>query len=276
MKRISVLGVCLMMAASVFAQVPQPQVITAMNLYVTYNKTSNLLFPYVIKSVDRGSRDLLAQKAKGVENILQVKAGKADFPETNLSIVTADGKLYAFNVLYAEKPGELNWLFPKDKAPQAGPVLFPDSVHSSVLEENAAWVSDQPGMFKRLTDHSFGIQVRLKGLYIDHDVFYYQLELRNTTHINYSPDLLRLFIKDRRQSKRTASQELLQEPLLIYGNAAMIAANSTQTIVVALPKFTIPDKKQLVVQVMERHGGRHLQLKLGNKTIVKACPILNE
>ena len=43
-------------------------------LTIAVNKTTNLIFPYAIKSVDRGSADVLAQKAKGVENILLVKA----------------------------------------------------------------------------------------------------------------------------------------------------------------------------------------------------------
>lgn len=46
-----------------------------------------------LKSVDRGSKDVLAQKAKGVESILQVKAAKTNFDETNLTVINADGKL---------------------------------------------------------------------------------------------------------------------------------------------------------------------------------------
>jgi len=36
------------------------------------------------------------------------------------------------------------------------------------------------------------------------------------------------------------------------------------------PKFTIPDKKYLFIQIMEKNGGRHLQLRVHNRTIVKA------
>jgi hypothetical protein len=55
-------------------EVLKTTVIEPYPLWVTLNKTTNLIFPYAIKSVDRGSRDVLAQKAKGVENILLVKA----------------------------------------------------------------------------------------------------------------------------------------------------------------------------------------------------------
>ena len=51
------------------------------HLNITYSKTTHLLFPFAIISIDRGSKDILAQKAKGVENVLQIKAAKPDFDQ---------------------------------------------------------------------------------------------------------------------------------------------------------------------------------------------------
>ena len=62
--------------------------IESYQLEVTYDKTTNLVFPSAIISVDKGSEDILVQKATGVENILRVKAGVKDFAETNLSYCT--------------------------------------------------------------------------------------------------------------------------------------------------------------------------------------------
>ena len=50
-------------------------IIEPYHLAITYYKTTNLIFSFSITSVDRGSCDVLAQKTKGAENILQVKAG---------------------------------------------------------------------------------------------------------------------------------------------------------------------------------------------------------
>src|SRR4051794_40844033 len=73
-------------------------------LQICYNKTTNLVFPYNVKSVDRGSADMLVQKAKYADTILQLKAASEGFKETNLSVVTSDGKLYSFLVQYAPSP----------------------------------------------------------------------------------------------------------------------------------------------------------------------------
>jgi hypothetical protein len=57
-------------AASDYTQIrPEP-------LTIAVGKTTHLIYPFAIKSVDRGSRDILVQKAKGLENILQVKAAR--------------------------------------------------------------------------------------------------------------------------------------------------------------------------------------------------------
>src|SRR6476659_3602301 len=82
--------------------------IESYKLEVTYYKTTNLIFPAAITSVDRGSQDILVQRATNVENILRIKADVKYFTETSLSVITADGKFYSFVVDYADQPAYLN------------------------------------------------------------------------------------------------------------------------------------------------------------------------
>jgi hypothetical protein len=77
-------------------------------LEVGFNKTTHLIFPLSITSIDRGSTGILAQKATGVDNILKVKADMKNFEETNLSVITSDGKLYSFVVCFNGNPAYLN------------------------------------------------------------------------------------------------------------------------------------------------------------------------
>ncbi|MBN8788977.1 MAG: DUF4138 domain-containing protein, partial [Terrimonas sp.] len=37
-----------------------------------------------------------------------------------------------------------------------------------------------------------------------------------------------------------------------------------------VPKFTIPDKKKCIIQLMEKNGGRNISLKINNSRIIKA------
>ena len=79
------------------------------NLQVGFSKTTSIIFPYTIKSIDKGSAEVLVQKAKGVENILLVKAAKEHFLQTNLTVVTSDGKLYVFVLNYDDSCPDLNF-----------------------------------------------------------------------------------------------------------------------------------------------------------------------
>ena len=78
------------------------------NVQIAYSKTTSIVFPYAIKSVDKGSQDILMQKAKGVENILLLKAAKQNFIQTNITVVTADSRLYVFVLNYDEVCPDLN------------------------------------------------------------------------------------------------------------------------------------------------------------------------
>jgi conjugative transposon TraN protein len=248
MNRYSALLLSIIFSNGIMAQSDS---IPSMPLSIAYNKTTSLVFPLMIKTVDMGSKDLLVQKARGVENVLQVKAGKENFIETNMTVITADGKLYSFVVNYAADPSSLNVQLDNT------PTLFEK-------------IAGQKRSVFGIRDKKYEMSLGLLGLYIEKGIIYYQLELQNRSNISYDIDMLRFFIKDKSQSKRTASQELEQFPLSVYGNTGFVAGKSKQTIVVALSKFTIPDKKFLYIQLMEKNGGRHLLLKVKNRDIIKA------
>src|SRR5688572_643489 len=68
------------------------------SLCIATDKTTSLIFPFAIKHVDRGTKDVLVQPVKEADNILLVKAATNNFSETNLSVITSDGSVYSFAV----------------------------------------------------------------------------------------------------------------------------------------------------------------------------------
>ncbi|HEY0055733.1 MAG TPA: conjugative transposon protein TraN [Pedobacter sp.] len=259
---------------NVFAQIKigktETTIITPQYVSIGFSKTTNLIFPYPIKSIDRGSQDILVQKAIGVENILQVKAGKPNFKETNLTIVTSDGSLYSYLLSYTERPVSLNIRVSNTNASPEPLAVFTKDATTGEIERTAEIVSEKKRINKGIADSKHDVMMAVKGIYVHNDVLYFQIALQNTSGINYDVNMLRFFIRDQKKSKRTASQELEIQPAYKYGNTDVIRANSEQVIVVALPKFTIPDKKYMVVQLMEKNDGRHLEFKVGNRTIIRA------
>lgn len=243
--------------------------ITPDSLKIGYSKTTNIVFPYAIKSVDRGSEDVLVQKGKGFENILQIKAAKQEFVPTNLTVVTADGKLYSFLLSYDEQNPQLN-LSVNTTEPLKQHVLFSSgSGNEQELQLYSKLALYDKCRIRGEKESEYGIKLHLNGIFIQNDVMYYRIVVANHSKIKYDVDQFRFFIRDSKKVKRTASQEIEIVPLHILNNYETIDEESENTFVFAVPKFTIPEKKYLAIQLMEKNGGRHLTIQVKNKKLVQ-------
>lgn len=232
---------------------------------VCFNKTSNLIFPYAIKSVDRGSSAILVQKAVSVENILQVKAAKEGFATTNLSVITADGKFYSFLVNYAAEAAPLNMAFNVDTVN----ALVSDGVlNEAELQQLSTQVQSQASfLHKKVKEQK--MQLLLKGIYLSDSTMWWRMNLSNTSLINYTPDYVHFFIRDRKRSRRTAVQESKIQPF--YSESSLVVRGSEEhDLIYSFSPFTIPSNQEFVIQVTEKNGGRTLTLRVSHRTILKA------
>jgi len=225
------------------------------HLAVTTDKTTSLIFPFPIKYVDRGTKDVIVQSVKEDERILLVKAASKQFAETNLSVVTGDGNVYEFTVNYAAQPAVLVMHLPPNK--------------KATISSYAHAILNNPPKRIVKVEHG-GVISKLTGIYIKEDVIYHQLEIHNHSPLDFDIDLLQFHIIDKKRSKRTALQENELVPLYIAGNKSKVKAYNFSVIVVALDKFTIPDAKFLEIRLMEKNGGRHFNLKVYNGQLLKA------
>jgi conjugative transposon TraN protein len=233
-------------------------------LNITYNKTTNIIFPYAVKSVDRGSRDVLVQNAAGVENVLQVKAGKQNFQTTNLTVFTADGKLYSFLLSYSTEPSVLNLSFNKDSAL----VLTNTPVNAEGLDSSAALVLRQK-RFLHISGSNEEMKIILKSIYIDQSLLWFTFRLVNHSLIGYQSEYIKFLIVDKKKGTRTAVQQSEIKP--VFGlNPVFADGNSKNVFVFAFPAFTIPKKKKIIIQVGEKNGGRLLELHVSHKAVLKA------
>ena len=238
------------------------------NLQIGYSKTTSIVFPYAIKSIDKGSPDVLMQKAKGVENILLVKAAKENFNQTNLTVVTADNRLYVFVLNYNESCPDLN-IKADNTAVVSGNILFSmENDNQKKIEQYAGLALSKKKKLEGLKRSRFEMKLDVTGIFIHQDVLYFRLLLGNNSKINYEIDQLRFFIRDRKKSKRTASQEIEVIPLYSTSASSVIPDKSEVNIVYAVSKFTIPEKKYLTIQLIEKNGGRHIEIDVKNNDLI--------
>jgi len=256
-------------------------------LEVTYDKTVHIIFPSAVRYVDLGSPNLIAGKADGAENVIRVKATVKNFrQETNLSVITEDGSFYTFNVKYANEPLLLN-VEMTDFIHDGEEVNRPNNAMEIYLKELG---SESPMLVrmimksiykneKREVKHigckRFGIQYLLKGIYTHNGLLYFHTQIRNSSNVPFDVDFITFKIVDKKVAKRTAIQEQVIFPLRAYNYAIRVAGKKDESTVFAMDKFTIPDDKQLVVELNEKNGGRHQSFIIENEDLVRA-KVINE
>ncbi|MBB4038316.1 conjugative transposon TraN protein [Dysgonomonas hofstadii] len=256
-------------------------------LEVTFNKTVHVIFPSAIRYVDLGSADLLAAKADGTENVLRVKAALRDFSrESNLSVITEDGNYYTFNVKYADEPVKLS-VEMTDFLHDGEAVNRPNNALAIYMQELGqespllvklimqSIHKNNDREIKHIGSKRFGIQHTLKGIYTHNGLLYFHLQLKNLSNVPFNVDFITFKIVDKKVAKRTAIQEQVIWPLRAYNNLMLVGGKRTERMIFALPKFTIPDDKMLVVELNEQNGGRHQSFTVDNADLVRAR-VINE
>jgi conjugative transposon TraN protein len=88
-------------------------------------------------------------------------------------------------------------------------------------------------------------------------------------------DYITFKIADKKVAKRTAIQEQVIQPLRSYNQVTGVDGGKEERTVFALPKFTIPNDKQLVIEMIEKDGGRNQTLVVENADLVRAEVIEN-
>ncbi|WP_202703095.1 conjugative transposon protein TraN [Flavobacterium sp. UGB4466] len=243
------------------------------NLQVGFSKTTSIIFPYTIKSIDKGSAEVLVQKAKGVENILLVKAAKQHFFQTNLTVVTSDGKLYVFVLNYDETCPDLNFKAENAVAASRDVLFSLENENQKRIEQCASAAYSKKKKISGLKKSKYQIRLEVNGIFIQQDVLYLRVVFENKSKINYDIDQFRFFIRDKRKSKRTASQEIELESLYTTSSSTVIPYKSEIIKVYALEKFTIPENKYLTIQMIEKNGGRNLEVDISNNLTNLVFPI---
>lgn len=292
MKQLIIISILIFtLTISLFAQndhtkvISKDRVIPSYYLEVTYDKTVHLILPSAISYIDLGSSNIIAGKAEGAENVLRVKAAVKDFKEeTNFSVITDEGSFYSFIVNYAKNPSKLN-IEMKDFIHDGKLVNRPNNSMEIYLSElgDESPKTIQLAMEKiyktnrkkvsSVKSKQFGIEYLLRGIFSHNGLLYLHTQMENTTAIPYDIDFIVFKIVDKKVAKRTAIQETVIKPVRAYNYMTCVSGKSSECTVFAFEKFTIPDKKQLVVELFEKNGGRHQRFVIKNGDLVKARTI---
>ncbi|RGW93005.1 conjugative transposon protein TraN [Bacteroides stercoris] len=266
-------------------KLPYRQMVTPHGVQVTFAKTVHIIFPSAVRYVDLGSNWIIAGKADGAENVIRVKATTEGFPgETNFSVICEDGSFYSFNARYAHEPEMLN-IEMKDFLENGDTTDFSHTRMNIYFRELAgespllvklimqSIYKEDRREIRHLGCKRFGVQFLLKSVHSHNGLFYFHTETRNRSNVAFRTDFIRFKIVDKKVPKRTAIQERVIDPVRSYNEVLVTEGKSDVCTVYAVPQFTIPDDKLLVIELFEKDGGRHQTIRVENADLVAAKQI---
>ena len=266
-------------------KLPYRQMVTPHGVQVTFAKTVHIIFPSAVRYVDLGSNWIIAGKADGAENVIRVKATTEGFPgETNFSVICEDGSFYSFNARYAHEPEMLN-IEMKDFLENGDTTDFSHTRMNIYFRElgnespllvklimQSIYKEDRREI-RHLGCKRFGVRFLLKSVHSHNGLFYFHTETRNRSNVAFRTDFIRFKIVDKKVPKRTAIQERVIDPVRSYNEVLVTEGKSDVRTVYAVPQFTIPDDKLLVIELFEKDGGRHQTIRVENADLVAAKQI---
>jgi len=234
------------------------QHIPVRHLAVAVNKTTNLVFPAAIVSIDRGSENIIVQKSTGF--VLRVKADTVFTDTTNLTVITSDGKLYSFLVLFSPNPDILNIDL------GAGEHLDRDTSLMAVVRKV------QP-----LRHNLYGIRfsagkVKLSvvGMYSTGTMLALQLSISNHSSLSFTVGKLRLRLVTTHSPKRSPVQEVEVMPLLVEPTALKVNYKQAGLFTVLVPVSDMNARQDLHITLHEQDGDRHLRVSIASRFLFTA------
>ena len=239
------------------------------SLPVTGRKMTNVIFPVEIAAGVRVSRDVLVQKVKGVENVIELKALKRDFAPTNLAVYGKDGRLYSFVLHYVEDTSVLDYRVVRDgDSGMAHVRLTGWPVDPEQLRLDGRELAGREPSFRKMA-RAYGLRLRLKGVYMLDSLLWLALDLEDQTAIGFTPGSLRIYMEDKKKVKRTAAQDVDVDPVFAEPLGKMGGFDRRVTAVAFRP-FVGGRGKRLVIEVSDESGNRQVVLKVKGKVLLKA------
>lgn len=246
---------------------------TAQNqIPVSENKATHLVCPDRVSYLQVGDPSLiLAEVVPDLANLVRIKATKPFENESSLTIVCA-GRIYSLILRYDDSDKITYKLasFQSEKAGNYSGGMMPDYVLKDLCDQ--ILLKRKSHVHRRKVGKD-GISVQLKNIYLKNDALFFDVKITNQTNLAYDVEGFHWWITDKKQQKATNVQEYQIYPSFQRYQVKSIPAETTIRKVFVLPKLTIPDKRILRFEMLEKalgNTGRKLSLEVKDKDILKA------
>lgn len=238
-------------------------------LYANETKNVALFFPSQIHQAVTGSSHFVFtyNREKGQYfGLLQAQPGA----ESNLLVLTKDGRVYSYLLKYAKNLSQLNYFVPvHESIGQEHSQVVPeniqtkdslDPVREAYYKKAARYLLDLPRQSIKSNQKS-GIQLALERMDYHGPEVYLVMRIKNATDIPFEVNFLKVYVIQENPQRRTSFQQLEQTILYAFNRPKILFYDQDYRCVLVLPKFVLGTKEQLEITLQEQNGNRAVRLK---------------
>jgi hypothetical protein len=255
-------------------------------IYGTDNKNTTLFFPNPIKKAITGNENFYFgynEETPSTIGIFKATEGL----ESNLLVITDNGNIFSFIVRYKKDIGKANYFITNDIA--VGNEKN-NTIKKSVKETAAKYDSeserknDSISVFDKTAKEELAkgiyynriygtkdkIVVQLKNIRYFNNELYFTLILKNNSSLDYDINYLNWYLNSQNKKRNTTSQSIVYKYKYSYNFPKKIEPGESKQVVFVFDKFSINEKKLLVVELTEINGERDVFLEIPNTFINNA------
>ena len=210
--------------------------------------TSHIRFSSELKYVDVSSRSVAVKIPDGGKDILAVKARESFEHSATVSCLEANGNMHTFIILYDADatPGVFD-----TRLKESG-----TSAQSGATDDNTfERIASKKKSIYHIGARDYGIEVYCDNIFVQNDITYIVLELRNGSAVTYERSEPRFAVESKKKTKRGLVYEKQVFPKYSWG-PTKTAPQERSKIVYAFDKISLLKGQVLRCYIYEEGGSR--------------------
>ena len=239
-------------------------------LYANDKKNVALFFPSAIRQGITGASHFVFtynREKQQYFGLLKAQPGE----ESNLLVVTDDGKVYSYMLKYKKELPKLNYFISTDES--IGMEIPAKATPKTTQKEQDSLIKRQE-YFQRFAEYLLktgkkhsktkrkrGIKLQLRRIAYNASETYLVMELTNTSGITFEIDFLKVYRVSGNKKRKSSFQKLETKPIYTCHMPSKIYNSQSLHLVYVLPKFVLGSKEKLQLELQELNGSRKIVLK---------------
>tara|TARA_R110002049_G_scaffold34079_2_gene111641 strand:- start:741 stop:1577 length:837 start_codon:yes stop_codon:yes gene_type:complete len=246
-------------------------------IYANDSKNVALFFPEPIRQGITGSENYVFTYNREKEHyfgLLQALPGK----ESNLLVINRNGSIFSYIVRYKAQLSKLNYFIPLSHSIGNEKPKISDSIQTENSEKSidndtyyyqkfCSYILDRRQYLGRYVRRNSGVILRVENIVFDKNELYIVIQIRNNSTLDYDLNFMNLSIETRQKGKKKSLQRLYKTPIFKYHLPSKIMVDETVRFIYVMPKFSLSNHRRVLLELNEKNGERHIELKLSHKYI---------